>query len=154
MRDNPIAVYILSRALGKMGGAALGSKIMKMPSTVTKYLGLTLLPHSGVSLVFTESPSAPYLHLRGPSSAALIQGTITAAAVIKKIIAVILAKVDFPRPGNSEKPPFHKSLRIFRPYVRFERRDSSNRFASSAGLPLYGDDRLFLSENPILSLIK
>lgn len=64
MRDNPIAVYILSRALGKIRGAALGSKIMKMPSTVTKYLGLTLLPHSGVSLVFTESLSSPYL--RGP----------------------------------------------------------------------------------------
>jgi hypothetical protein len=83
-----------------------------------------------------------------------VANTNLAAAVIKKIIAVILAKVDFPRPGNSEKPPFHKSPRIFCPYVRFERRDSSNRFDSSAGLPLYGDDRLFLSEDPILSLIK
>ena len=30
-----------------------GSTITKSPKTVKKYLGLTLLPHSGVSLVFT-----------------------------------------------------------------------------------------------------
>lgn len=31
----------------------IGGKITKAPPTVTKYLGFTLLPHSGVSLVFT-----------------------------------------------------------------------------------------------------
>lgn len=47
------AAYIISRAVGKIGGAYLGGKITKAKPTVTKYLGLTLLPHSGVSLVFT-----------------------------------------------------------------------------------------------------
>ena len=47
------AVYILSRAGGKIGGAYLGGKLTKAEHTVTKYLGFTLLPHSGVSLVFT-----------------------------------------------------------------------------------------------------
>lgn len=45
-------IYILARALGKYSGAYLGAKQSKMPYTVKKYLGLTLLPHSGVSLVF------------------------------------------------------------------------------------------------------
>ena len=38
-------VYILSRAGGKIGGAYVGGKITKAEKTVTKYLGLTLLPH-------------------------------------------------------------------------------------------------------------
>lgn len=46
-------IYIFSRAMGKIGCAYLGGKITKAPPMVTKYLGFTLLPHSGVSLVFT-----------------------------------------------------------------------------------------------------
>lgn len=44
------AVYILSRAVGKVGSAYLGGKITKADPRVTKWLGFTLLPHSGVSL--------------------------------------------------------------------------------------------------------
>lgn len=47
------AVYILSRAMGKYFGAFFGAAITKSPKTVRRFLGLTLLPHSGVSLVFT-----------------------------------------------------------------------------------------------------
>lgn len=46
-------LYIAARGAGKYFGARFGSKAMKMSDTVQKYLGLTLLPHSGVSLVFT-----------------------------------------------------------------------------------------------------
>lgn len=46
-------VYIVSRALRKIGGAYLASHITKCEKSVQKSLGLTLLPHSGVSLVFT-----------------------------------------------------------------------------------------------------
>lgn len=46
-------IYILARAAGKYFGAYFGASITRSPETVKKYLGLTLLPHSGVSLVFT-----------------------------------------------------------------------------------------------------
>ncbi len=46
-------VYIAARTFGKYFGARAGAKFTHMPDTVQKYLGLTLLPHSGVSLVFT-----------------------------------------------------------------------------------------------------
>lgn len=46
-------VYIVVRAIGKYFGARFGAKLTGMPSTVQKYLGFTILPHSGVSLVFT-----------------------------------------------------------------------------------------------------
>lgn len=88
------AVYILSRALGKIGGAYIGGKITKAPPTVTKYLGLTLLPHSGVSLVFTGIAAATLSGI-DPSLAAIVQGTIVAAAIINEVIAVIIAKYAF-----------------------------------------------------------
>lgn len=94
-------IYIMSRALGKYLGAYFGAYITKSPETVKKYLGLTLLPHSGVSLVFTGIAVSILI---GPDkeSANLIQGTIAAAAVINEIIAVIFAKKGFEWAGELE----------------------------------------------------
>lgn len=91
--------YILSRAAGKIGGAYLGGKITKAKPTVTKYLGLTLLPHSGVSLVFTGI-AVTTLNRVDSSSAAVISGTIVAAAIINEIIAVLIAKYAFKWAGE------------------------------------------------------
>ena len=92
-------IYIVSRALGKYLGAYFGAHITHSPETVKKFLGLTLLPHSGVSLVFTGIAVSV---LMGPDkeSANLIQGTIAAAAVINEIIAVIFAKKGFEWAGE------------------------------------------------------
>lgn len=91
--------YIISRATCKIGGAFLGGKITRAEKTVTKYLGLTLLPHSGVSLVFTGI-AVNTLSAIDASLAAVLSGTIVAAAIINEIIAVILAKVAFKRAGE------------------------------------------------------
>lgn len=91
-------LYIIARGMGKYFGARFGAKAMKMPDTVQKYLGLTLLPHSGVSLVFTGiacSTLASNTELSG-----IVQGTIAAAAVINEIIAVITAKKSFELSGE------------------------------------------------------
>ncbi|MGL4337384.1 MAG: cation:proton antiporter [Turicibacter sp.] len=93
------AIYIIARAIGKYGGAYAGGKLCKAPDTVTKYLGLTLLPHSGVSLVFTGI-AVSTLSTSAPEHAILIQGTIAAAAVINEIIAVFLAKQGFKMAGE------------------------------------------------------
>ena len=96
------AVYILSRAGGKIGGAYLGGKLTKAGQTVTKYLGFTLLPHSGVSLVFTGI-AATSLSAIDPALAEIVQGTIVAAAIINEIIAVITAKYAFQWAGEIKK---------------------------------------------------
>ncbi|MBS6464848.1 MAG: cation:proton antiporter [Firmicutes bacterium] len=93
------AVYILSRAVGKVGFAYLGGKITKADPRVTKWLGFTLLPHSGVSLVFTGIAVNTFTAIDA-SLAAVISGTIVAAAIINEIIAVILAKVAFQKAGE------------------------------------------------------
>lgn len=66
---------------------------------VTKYLGFTLLPHSGVSLVFTGISTTTLLTIDA-SLANIVSGTIVAAAIINEIIAVIIAKFAFKWAGE------------------------------------------------------
>ena len=91
-------LYMAARGAGKYFGARFGAKRMKMPDTVQKYLGLTLLPHSGVSLVFTGIASSTLA--AEPELVGIVQGTIAAAAVINEIIAVIAAKKGFELAGE------------------------------------------------------
>ena len=96
------AIYIAARALGKYFGAYFGAGITKSPETVKKFLGFTLLPHSGVSLVFTGI-AVSVLSTPAPECAQIIQGTIAAAAVINEIIAVIVAKKGFEWAGEFDR---------------------------------------------------
>lgn len=96
------AVYILARAVGKYSGAYLGAAVTHAPATVRRYLGLTLLPHSGVSLVFTGI-AVSVLQNAAPESASMLQGTIAAAAVINEVIAVFAAKKGFEWAGELHK---------------------------------------------------
>lgn len=93
------AIYIIARAIGKIGGSYFGAVVSKAPDTVKKYLGLTLLPHSGVSLIFTGI-AVNTLIGSAPEYAQIIQGTIAAAAVINEIFAVIIAKQGFKYAGE------------------------------------------------------
>ena len=93
------AVYIVSRAIGKYSGAYLGARLTHTPKTVRRYLGFTLLPHSGVSLVFTGI-AVSVLSRAAQENAAITKGTIAAAAVINEGIAVILAKKGFEWAGE------------------------------------------------------
>ena len=96
------AIYIIFRACGKYFGAFFGAFITRSPKTVQKYLGFTLLPHSGVSLVFTGI-AVSVLNTSASECAKIIQGTIAAAAVINEIIAVIMAKKGFEWAGEFDK---------------------------------------------------
>ena len=96
------AVYIIARAIGKYSGAYFGASITHAPAAVKKYLGFTLLPHSGVSLVFTGI-AVSVLEGPAPECASIIQGTIAAAAVINEIIAVYMAKKGFEWAGELYK---------------------------------------------------
>lgn len=93
------AVYIVARAAGKMDGAALGAQLSHAVPTVKKYLGMVILPHSGVSLVLTGIAISA---LSGSYSqyGDIVRGTIAAAAVINEIIAVFVARWGFRLAGE------------------------------------------------------
>lgn len=92
-------IYIAARAAGKYFGARIGARVSGFDENVRKYLGLTLLPHSGVSLVFTGI-AVSVLSASDDGGVGIIQGTIAAAAVINEIIAVIAAKKGFEMAGE------------------------------------------------------
>ncbi len=104
------AVYIVARAVGKYSGAYFGAAVTHAPESVKKYLGFTLLPHSGVSLVFT-GVAVSVLAGPAPECAQIIQGTIAAAAVINEIIAVFMARKGFEWAGELGKsaPAAHRA---------------------------------------------
>lgn len=93
------AVYIVARAVGKIGGAAIGAQISGAPATVRKYLGFTLMPHSGVSLVLTGIAISS-LTDSFSQYGDIVRGTIAAAAVINEVIAVFLARKGFQLAGE------------------------------------------------------
>lgn len=103
------AIYIISRACGKYFGTYFGAGITHSPATVKNFLGLTLLPHSGVSLVFTGI-AVSTLTGPAPEYAKIVQGTIAAAAVINEIIAVIAAKKGFEWAGELNAGKEHKAI--------------------------------------------
>ncbi len=96
------AIYIISRAIGKYGSTYVGAKASGAETSVKKYLGLVLLPHSGVSLVFTAM-AVTSLNTFDTESALVVQGTIAAAAVINEVFAVIAAKKGFEWGGEIQK---------------------------------------------------
>lgn len=95
-------VYIISRGCGKYFCTRLGGMVLGASDNIKKYLGLTFLPHSGVSLVFTGM-AVTTLNTFDTDSALIVQGTIAAAAVINEIFAVIIAKKGFELSGEIEQ---------------------------------------------------
>ena len=83
--------YIAFRSLGKISFSYVGAKVTKSEDSIKKYFGLTLSPHSGVSLLFTEI-SINFVTVIDPCLASIIQGMIVSAALINEIIVVLLAK--------------------------------------------------------------
>lgn len=72
---------------------------MAFSTVVARYLGFTLLPHSGVSLVFTGIATTTLTAI-DVSLASIVSGTIVAAAIINEIIAVVVAKFAFKWAGE------------------------------------------------------
>lgn len=135
-------IYILARAAGKYFGAYFGASITRSPETVKKYLGLTLLPHSGVSLVFTGI-AVSVLSGPVPDCAKIVQGTIAAAAVINEVIAVITAKKGFEWAGelnaSGESPApagEHTIITISRQHGSGGR-EIGQKVAKQLGIPFY-----------------
>lgn len=135
-------IYILARAAGKYFGAYFGASITRSPETVKKYLGLTLLPHSGVSLVFTGI-AVSVLSGPAPDCAKIVQGTIAAAAVINEVIAVITAKKGFEwagelnASGESPAPATEHTIITISRQHRSGGREIGQKVAKQLGIPFY-----------------
>lgn len=91
--------YIIVRAVGKLVGVYGAAKVQGMDVNVQKYLGITILPHAGISLVYAGT-AASVAGLLGEDYGTYIQTVIPAAALINEIIAIVLSKKAFEWSGE------------------------------------------------------
>ena len=57
--------YVITRAVGKIGGSYLGAKLSQAPKKVEKYIGLGLLPQIGVAIDLAYKVERDFAHLSG-----------------------------------------------------------------------------------------
>ena len=88
-------VYILTRAAGKMLGAAISAKATKCESNIVKYLGITLLPQAGValgmSLIAAESLG---------EVGAMVRNITLFAVLVYELVGPMLTKIALIKSGD------------------------------------------------------
>lgn len=95
-------VYIVSRSLGKYGGAFLGAAISKADPNVRKYLGITLLPQAGVAIGMAQMVAA------SPSLTNVAPQVVTVAlfaTLVYELVGPILTKAALTKAGEIQKQP-------------------------------------------------
>ena len=106
-------VYIIARSAGKCSGAIISSKMTKCSQTITKYLGITLLPQAGVALGMALTASSL-------TDGALVRNVVLFAVLVYELIGPALTKKALTQAGeinpegrtsarkhNQPKIPFH-----------------------------------------------
>ncbi len=87
--------YILARGLGKMLGAWVGAKSVRACKTVSKYLGLALLPQGGISIGLLV-----LVRQQLPEYAVQISTIIMFSVLVYEISGPIFAKIAIQKAGE------------------------------------------------------
>jgi len=93
------AVYIIARAIGKFGGSYIGCCIAKTGGTVKKYLGVSLLPQSGVAIGLSIAAYTE-LSVVDAGNASLIKNVILASVLFFALTGPVLVKIALWRAGE------------------------------------------------------
>ncbi|NLC53689.1 MAG: cation:proton antiporter, partial [Firmicutes bacterium] len=88
--------YIVSRIIGKVGGATCGAIISKAPEVVRKYLGLGLIPQAGVAIGLTLLVQQDF-----PEIASMVTTVILGSVVVYEIIGPFFAKMAIMKAGEA-----------------------------------------------------
>lgn len=94
-------VYILSRALGKWGGAFTGAALTRSEPVVRKYLGFALVPQAGVAIGLATTASASF---SGNEKTALVGSLIIAvilfSTLVYELVGPLLSKFALKKAGE------------------------------------------------------
>ncbi|QWC00262.1 cation:proton antiporter [Mycoplasmatota bacterium] len=107
-------MYIVGRTFGKIFGAYAGTALMKSSPNVRKFLGMTLLPQSGVAIGLSIAAYNAISPIN-MDFALTIQNVVLAAVLVFELVAPLLVKLAFEKSGESqdynesqEKETIHK----------------------------------------------
>ncbi|MBQ4054723.1 MAG: cation:proton antiporter [Clostridia bacterium] len=92
-------VYILSRSAGKYLGAYSSAKFTKCDDSITKYLGITLLPQAGVAIGMSMQASTL------PGSGDVIRNITLFAVLVYELVGPTLTRMALIKSGDIELKP-------------------------------------------------
>jgi len=92
------AVYFIARTIGKIGGASFAAEISGAADNIKKYIGLGLLPQSGVAIALAYSVQKQYVE--APEIGLLIFNTLILTAAVTEIFGPLLTKYALLKSGE------------------------------------------------------
>ena len=90
------AAYILFRIIGKVGGAYIGAALVKSSQNVKRYLGVSLLPQSGVAIGLSIAAYTAFTAINH-EYALIIKNVVLAAVLTFELFGPLLVKLAFKR---------------------------------------------------------
>lgn len=93
-------VYIIGRVMGKFSGAYIGASVVKSGPNVKKYLGIGLLPQSGVAIGLSIA-TFNTVSTVDVAAASVIQNVILAAVLIFALTGPVLVKLAYFKAGEN-----------------------------------------------------
>jgi Kef-type K+ transport system membrane component KefB len=94
------AIYFVARSIGKIGGATFAARISDASESVKKYIGLGLLPQSGVAIALAYSVQQQYVE--APEIGLLIFNTLLLTAALTEVVGPFLTKYAVIQSGEGE----------------------------------------------------
>lgn len=94
-------MYIVGRTLGKILGSYVGSSLVKSSLNVKKYLGVILLPQSGVAIGLSIAAYNAISPLN-MEFALTIQNVVLAGVLVFALFAPLIVKIAFEKSGESQ----------------------------------------------------
>lgn len=101
------AVYFIARSIGKIGGASLAAQISGASENVKKYIGLGLLPQSGVAIALAYSVQKQYAE--APEISMLIFNTLLLTAAVTEIFGPLMTKYALLKSGEGKIEESYKN---------------------------------------------
>lgn len=93
-------IYIVSRVIGKWGGAFAGATITRCEPEVRKYLGLALVPQAGVAIGLATTANTLFAENGLPESGAIILAIILSSTLIYELIGPVVSKFALTKAGE------------------------------------------------------
>lgn len=101
-------VYVLSRSVGKIFGSSLGCKMTNCSETVTKYLGITLLPQAGVALGMSMKVASSF-----GEQGEIVRNIVLFAVLVYELVGPMMTKMALMKAGEiSPKPEIIKQANV------------------------------------------
>ncbi|TDX48039.1 cation:proton antiporter [Orenia marismortui] len=94
-------VYTLARVIGKVGGASLGAYLSNAPEKIKKYVGLGLLPQSGVAIALAYTVQKHFVSPTGGFNVGLLVfNTLLFTAALTEVFGPLATKYAITKAGE------------------------------------------------------